>query len=112
VVLHRPGADEELRTDLGVGETVFRQPRDVRLLEREHAARVVGALPHSRSPAATARPTCTSSATASDLPEVFCPNVPAPEAAPMAATQRPATQEALFAPSGERPLWRELPSAS
>ena len=28
----------------------------------------------------------------------------------MAATQRPATQEALFAPSGKRPLWRELPS--
>lgn len=28
----------------------------------------------------------------------------------MAATQRPATQEALFEPSGERPLWRDLPS--
>jgi pimeloyl-ACP methyl ester carboxylesterase len=28
----------------------------------------------------------------------------------LAATQRPATQEALFAPSGERPLWRELRS--
>jgi len=28
----------------------------------------------------------------------------------MAATQRPATQEALSEPSGERPLWRELPS--
>ena len=42
--------------------------------------------------------------------ELFCPDVPAPEAAQMAATQRPATQEALFAPSGERPLWSELPS--
>ena len=42
--------------------------------------------------------------------ELFCPDVPAPEAARMAATQRPATQEGLFAPSGERPLWRELPS--
>ena len=42
--------------------------------------------------------------------ELFCPDVPAPEAARLAATQRPATQEALFAPSGERPLWRELPS--
>ena len=42
--------------------------------------------------------------------ELFCPDVPAPEAARMAATQRPATQEALFAPSGERPSWRELPS--
>jgi pimeloyl-ACP methyl ester carboxylesterase len=42
--------------------------------------------------------------------ELFCPDVATPEAARMAATQRPATQEALFAPSGERPLWRELPS--
>jgi pimeloyl-ACP methyl ester carboxylesterase len=42
--------------------------------------------------------------------ELFCPDVPAPQAARMAATQRPATQEALVAPSGERPLWRELPS--
>jgi pimeloyl-ACP methyl ester carboxylesterase len=42
--------------------------------------------------------------------ELFCPDVPAAEAARMAATQRPATQEALFAPSGERPLWREVPS--
>lgn len=42
--------------------------------------------------------------------ELFGADVPAPEAARMAATQRPATQEALFAPSGERPLWRELPS--
>ena len=42
--------------------------------------------------------------------ELFCQDVPAPQAARLAATQRPATQEALFAPSGERPLWRELPS--
>ena len=42
--------------------------------------------------------------------ELFCPDVPEPQAARLAATQRPATQEALFAPSGERPLWRELPS--
>ena len=40
----------------------------------------------------------------------FCADVPAPQAARMAATQRPATQEALFEPSGERPLWKELPS--
>jgi pimeloyl-ACP methyl ester carboxylesterase len=43
--------------------------------------------------------------------EIFCQDVPAPKAARMAATQRPATQEALVAPSGERPLWRELPSS-
>jgi pimeloyl-ACP methyl ester carboxylesterase len=40
----------------------------------------------------------------------FCEDVPAPEATRMAATQRPVTQEALLEPSGERPLWRELPS--
>jgi pimeloyl-ACP methyl ester carboxylesterase len=42
--------------------------------------------------------------------DIFCQDVPAPEAARMAATQRPATQEALVEPSGERPLWKELPS--
>ena len=43
--------------------------------------------------------------------EQFCADVPAPQAARMAATQRPATQEALTASSGERPLWREVPSS-
>ena len=42
--------------------------------------------------------------------ELFCPDVPAPQAARMAAAQRPATQEALTEPSGERSLWREVPS--
>ena len=42
--------------------------------------------------------------------ELFCADVPAPQAARMAATQRPATQEALSEPSGERPLWHELPA--
>jgi pimeloyl-ACP methyl ester carboxylesterase len=42
--------------------------------------------------------------------EQFCADVSEDMAARMAATQRPVTQEALFAPSGERPLWRELPS--
>jgi pimeloyl-ACP methyl ester carboxylesterase len=40
----------------------------------------------------------------------FCADVPAPQAARMAATQRPATLEALTEPSGDRPLWREVPS--
>ena len=39
--------------------------------------------------------------------DMFCPDVPAPRAAVMAATQRPATAEALYEPSGERPLWRD-----
>jgi pimeloyl-ACP methyl ester carboxylesterase len=42
--------------------------------------------------------------------ELFCPDVPAPEAARMAATQRPATQEALTEPSREHSHWREVPS--
>jgi pimeloyl-ACP methyl ester carboxylesterase len=42
--------------------------------------------------------------------EVFCQDVPAPQAARMAITQRPATQEALTEPSGDRPLWKEVPS--
>ena len=42
--------------------------------------------------------------------ELFCPDVPAPQSARLATTQRPATQEALVEPSGERPLWKELPS--
>jgi pimeloyl-ACP methyl ester carboxylesterase len=43
--------------------------------------------------------------------EQFCADVPAPEAALMAATQRPVAQEALVEPSGERPLWRAVPSS-
>ncbi|HEY6891372.1 MAG TPA: alpha/beta hydrolase [Solirubrobacter sp.] len=42
--------------------------------------------------------------------EQFCADLPANVAARMAATQRPITQEALVEPSGERPLWKELPS--
>jgi pimeloyl-ACP methyl ester carboxylesterase len=42
--------------------------------------------------------------------EQFCADVPEEMAARMAATQRPATQEALTELSGERSLWRELPS--
>jgi pimeloyl-ACP methyl ester carboxylesterase len=42
--------------------------------------------------------------------EQFCADVPAHLAAQMAVTQRPATAEALNAPSGDSPLWREVPS--
>jgi pimeloyl-ACP methyl ester carboxylesterase len=42
--------------------------------------------------------------------DIFCADVPAAQAAMMAATQRPATQEALVEPSGERPLWHSVPS--
>jgi pimeloyl-ACP methyl ester carboxylesterase len=40
----------------------------------------------------------------------FCADVPEPEASRMAATQRPATLEALQEGSGERPLWKDVPS--
>jgi pimeloyl-ACP methyl ester carboxylesterase len=42
--------------------------------------------------------------------DIFCQDVPAPQAARMAVTQRPATQEALTEPSGEQPLWKHVPS--
>ena len=42
--------------------------------------------------------------------EQFCADVAAPEAARMAATQRPVTRDALLEPSGARSLWREIPS--
>jgi pimeloyl-ACP methyl ester carboxylesterase len=42
--------------------------------------------------------------------EQFAADVPAVQAARMAATQRPVTQEALVEESGERSLWTEVPS--
>jgi pimeloyl-ACP methyl ester carboxylesterase len=42
--------------------------------------------------------------------DIFCQDVPAPQAALMAITQRPATQEALTEPSGDQPLWKDVPS--
>jgi pimeloyl-ACP methyl ester carboxylesterase len=42
--------------------------------------------------------------------DIFCADVPAPQAGLMCATQRPATQEALVEPSRERPLWKSVPS--
>ena len=42
--------------------------------------------------------------------DVFCQDVSAPEAAVMATTQRPATQEALVEASSERSLWQDVPS--
>jgi pimeloyl-ACP methyl ester carboxylesterase len=42
--------------------------------------------------------------------DVFCQDVSAQQAALLATTQRPATQEALVESSGERPLWKDVPS--
>jgi pimeloyl-ACP methyl ester carboxylesterase len=40
----------------------------------------------------------------------FCADVPEAQAARMAVTQRPATLEALQEPSGDDPLWKNVPS--
>ena len=40
----------------------------------------------------------------------FCADVPEAEARRMAVTQRPATLEALQEPSGDQPLWKQIPS--
>ena len=42
--------------------------------------------------------------------EQFAADIPAGDAARMAAAQRPVTQEALTEPSGDAPLWKQLPS--
>jgi pimeloyl-ACP methyl ester carboxylesterase len=40
----------------------------------------------------------------------FCADVPEDQSARMAVTQRPPTQEALVEPSGDSPLWKDVPS--
>jgi pimeloyl-ACP methyl ester carboxylesterase len=64
----------------------------------------------------TARPVSRSDGTtdlyiaADSFHDIFCQDVPAPQAARMATTQRPAAQEALVEPSGDHPLWKDVPS--
>jgi pimeloyl-ACP methyl ester carboxylesterase len=81
----------------------------------EHCFQLAAMFPGSMVGESTVRPVPLSDGT-TDLyiapdsyPEVFCADVPAPQAACMAVTQRPATQEALTEPSGE-PLWKHVPS--
>ena len=76
----------------------------------ENCFQLAGMFPGSMLGEATVRPVSRSDGT-TDLyiapdgfHDIFCQDVPAPQAALMAATQRPATQEALVEPSGERPL--------
>jgi pimeloyl-ACP methyl ester carboxylesterase len=82
----------------------------------EHCFQLAAMFPGSMLGPETARPVSRSDGTtdlyvASDgFHDIFCQDVPAPQAARMAVTQRPATQEALTEPSGERSLWREVPS--
>jgi pimeloyl-ACP methyl ester carboxylesterase len=82
----------------------------------EHCFQLAAKFPGSMLGPETSRPVPRSDGTtdlyvASDsFNEVFCQDVPAPQAARMAVTQRPATQEALTEPSGDRPLWKDVPS--
>jgi pimeloyl-ACP methyl ester carboxylesterase len=82
----------------------------------EHCFQLAAMFPGSMLGPETSRPVSRSDGTtdlyvASDsFHDIFCQDVPAPQAALMAITQHPATQEALTEPSGDRPLWKEVPS--
>ncbi len=81
----------------------------------EHCFQLAGMFPGSMLGEETSRPVPRSDGTTDlyvaldSFNDVFCQDVPASQAALMATTQRPATQEALTEASGE-PLWREVPS--
>jgi pimeloyl-ACP methyl ester carboxylesterase len=77
---------------------------------------LAGMFPGSRLGAETSRPVPRSDGTTDlyiapdSFHDIFCQDVPGPQAALLATTQRPATQEALVEPSGDHPLWKEVPS--
>ncbi|MFL5884172.1 MAG: alpha/beta fold hydrolase [Thermoleophilaceae bacterium] len=82
----------------------------------EHCFQLAAMFPGSMLDEKTARPVPRSDGT-TDLyiatehfHGIFCPDVPDAQAARMATTQRPATQESLTTPSGEHSLWRDVPS--
>ena len=81
----------------------------------EHCFQLAAKFPGSMLGEETVRPVPRSDGTtdfhvaADSFHDVFCQDVPAAQAALMAATQRPATQEALTEPSGD-PLWKAVPS--
>jgi pimeloyl-ACP methyl ester carboxylesterase len=81
----------------------------------EHCFQLAGMYPGSMLGEQTARPIPRAdggvdlSIAPEHFHEIFCQDLPAPEAALLAATQRPAAQAALVEPSGE-PLWRTVPS--
>jgi pimeloyl-ACP methyl ester carboxylesterase len=82
----------------------------------ENCFGLAGMFPGSMLGEATVRPVSRSDGTTDfyvapeSFHDVFCQDVPARQAALMATTQRPATQEALVEPSGARPLWKDVPS--
>jgi pimeloyl-ACP methyl ester carboxylesterase len=82
----------------------------------ENCFGLAGMFPGSMVGEATVRPVSRSDGTTDlyiapdSFHDVFCADVPGPQAALMATTQRPATQEALVEPSGDHPLWNDVPS--
>jgi pimeloyl-ACP methyl ester carboxylesterase len=82
----------------------------------EHCFQLAGMFPGSQLGPETSRAVPRSDGTtdlyvaSGSFNEVFCQDVPAARAALMATTQRPATQEALTEPSGDHPLWKDVPS--
>jgi pimeloyl-ACP methyl ester carboxylesterase len=82
----------------------------------ESAFSLAGMFPGSELGETTIRPVPRSDGTTDlyikleSFHDLFCPDVPAPQAARMAITQRPGAQEALVEASGESSLWREVPS--
>jgi pimeloyl-ACP methyl ester carboxylesterase len=82
----------------------------------EHCFQLAGMFPGSMLGEETARPVSRSDGTTDlyvapdSFHDIFCQDVPAPQAALMGITQRPATQEALTEPSGDHPLWKHVPS--
>ena len=82
----------------------------------EHCFQLAAMFPGSALGEATVKPVPRSDGTtdfyvaSEPFHEIFCADVSAAQAARMAVTQRPATQEALTEPSTERPLWKDVPS--
>ena len=82
----------------------------------EHCFQLAAMFPGSMLGEETSRAVARSDGTtdlyvaADSFHDIFCQDVSAAQAALMFATQRPATQEALVEPSGERPLWKDVPS--
>jgi pimeloyl-ACP methyl ester carboxylesterase len=82
----------------------------------EHCFQLAGMFPGSMVGEQTVRPVPLSNGTTDfyiapeSFHEVFCADVAEPRSTLMATTQRPATQEALTEPSGDHPLWKDVPS--
>jgi pimeloyl-ACP methyl ester carboxylesterase len=82
----------------------------------EHCFQLAAMFPGSMVGESTVRPVPLSDGTTDlyiapdSFHEVFCADLSAPQAAVMARTQRPATQEALTEPSGDHPLWKDVPT--